>query len=167
MIFFSDLRIIVDIFPFILNIYQLNSKLTARDYDLCSNYSKYCEWIVKLEPTLYIVSMVLIQMPSCIVYLKTGLFHSPYGLDFPGLDTQNWAHVFWLFLFFNISVGTGVLCLATYESFICILFVNIWMTSKIIEQDLTALKNSLEHCSEGDIKKSLLKIIQLHVEYNK
>lgn len=167
--FLSDLRITIDIISFVSNFHLLNSKSKSRDYDLCSKYSKYAERIVKIVPSIYIVTVVVFQIPSYVDYFITGNIRPPYGAYLPSIDLNERSHVFLLYLFSALesSVAFGV---SAYDSFICIVFANISMISKIIERELVVLGATLGHIGghlpEKDINRSFLKVIEMHLKYN-
>lgn len=107
------------------------------------------------------------QIPSYVHLVVTGDFIPPYGVYLPGLDTQQWTHCLFLFLF-NVWPFFTIMFIAAFESFIYIMFNNMFMISKIMTNDIDELGMMVKEKSttEREIKCKLIAIMQMHIDYN-
>lgn len=167
-LFIWDLKWLVGVSEFIQSVFRLNSKVTARDYDLCAKYSEWNRFIIKFIPSAFFAGGLAYSAPAYIHLALTGEFRPPYGMYFPGLDVDQWTHrvVLCVLNFFPIMVCIPIL--GAFDGFICIMFINMFMISNTITNDIDELGKLLadKTLSEKETKCKLTSIIRKHLDFN-
>lgn len=163
-----DMQVLVDITEYIKPIFLSNLKIASRDYRLCVKHSNLNTFIMKTILAVYIGVALFYQIPTYMHLAITGDFAPPLGIYLPGLGTEKWTHCLILLLFNFAPLLVCISCLVAFDAFVYIIFNNMFMVSKIITSDIDEFGMMLSNKSiaEKEMKRRLISIIQLHVDYN-
>lgn len=166
-----DLRKMTEIIQFIEDIYRKNSAVSSTYHDLCIKHANLSSLVVKVGCLTYFLSIVLYQSSSAISYICNGIVTPAMGLYFPLIEEYPSGSVqLTLLVIYNYFIlFIDYFVLVAYDLMIFIVFVNMPMTSEIIqrrliEMELVLLDDAVNKTNNG--KHHLLDIICMHAKYN-
>lgn len=164
-----DLRHLADITQFVLKIYQVNSHPSMKIYNLCKINSENCQFILKVIPNAYTLAMSFYVIP---IYVKIVLLHKyipTFGIFLPYLNESILLNAIVIEMYNFLCELISVVTVVPYDGLVYIVLISFTMISTIITEDLKEFENVLKHgnITECEINKRLIKIIQMHEEYDK
>lgn len=159
----DDLRSMVEILSNFSEIYKINASKNARHFKLCTKYATISQWISIGTPIIYSVAAISYQLPA-LVDILINILILP---DINELDVIDLS----VLLLINITlINVGVIILSAYDPFVYLIFSTIPMYSTIIQREINDLTDELKvektDNNSLQIKKQLIKIINMQLEYN-
>lgn len=133
----------IEISNFLGDIYKKNSTPTnLRYFALCRYFAKISKIVLITLHICYTNGIMLVMLLAIYTFISTGLYVPPIMICITCFKEQS-AYDIGLEIGFNILVGfLAIYVVATFDSLIAIIIVNMLMTSSIIIQQVNDLKRS-------------------------
>lgn len=168
-IFLCDLQHFHEIIDFSKDIYKKNTHVKDKYYQLCDRYGFISQLTIKIGLAAYIplVSIfVLLQLIDSIQKgeLKPCLFiYFPFGFEY----SQPLCLRVIMFLYNFLFAASIITILVPVDILFFLIFLNIPLTSEILQEHLLELNRSLEKAriSEDAIKRRLLEYLEMHKKH--
>lgn len=167
----NDLRKMTEIIHFITEIYRKNADAASNYHDICGKHAYWSSLVAKVGCCTYFSTITIYQSPSAIAYICNGIVTPAMGVYFPLINEYPSGNVqLTLLVIYNYFI----LCccyfiLVAYDLMIFIVFVNMPMSSEIIQRRLIEMELVLQNDAVNKTnngKHHLLDIICMHAKYN-
>lgn len=117
---------------------------------------------------MYVCAGFAYQGSKYIEYFSTGVLRPPIGIYFPKVNESGTIGVAAMNLTNIIGDWIGVVVVSIFDMLIYFVFANTVLASTVIQRNIrdfgAALKRS--EISPIEIKKKVLEIVRIHLEYN-
>lgn len=165
-----DFRSMVPVANSISPIHKKNSTESDRDYTLCEKYANISRSITIGIPVSYIFLATLFQLPTIIDIFTKDIIRPSASIHLPGVNESDTIQMIALLLINVMAIALVLIIFYASETFTYIIFLTIPMLSTIIQRQINDFKNELKCKKKAGnfplIKKQLIEIIEIQLEYN-
>lgn len=166
-IFLWKAQPLLEVLHYAGTIYKENSKPHQRNYELCSQYAKLTQNILRASVGAYVLITTTVSIPTAIFYYSTGEKASILHLYYIGIKEYSNA-LMGLLNVHNLGIVIMAnLCVMPPDALTFMTFANMSLISRIVAGVIKDFEENLQSgtFTTKEIKVQMVKMIQMNEHY--